>query len=486
MLLLMLLVMVKVIIRLFIILDGDCARSNYTLVDLEEGIVLDLIYNEPTCFGYTDGSVTVNVGGGDADLTFEITNSDGDLLNEDNSNTANELGTGWYYINVLFGVECGGMDSVFLDQPGELGADLTTYNVQCFGDASGWARVDEVINFTGDYAGISYFWNPNPSGNEGLGADSTWLLTAGDYTLTINDANGCSNIIDFDITQPDELIATIDSRPALCRVFSYQNGNGVVFGDATGGVADYSYLWTNLDTGEDNINTTWGGLNPGNYEFCITDQNGCITCETIVLDSLNPNAAFSVVSAQLNSDCQGTATVEVEFINESTNFSDELDPLSDTTFWWNLNTPSNGWDVTHDYFYSPDTIYAPEGQTYEVEVCLVVINKNDCKDTTCKTITVYEPIKFTHVNIFSPNGDGNNDLFSFEFTSASIAQFECVIVNRWGVIVHEMTSITDSWDGTDRNGDKVKDGVYFYTYEALTDDSTEMKGQGNLTIVGGK
>jgi flagellar hook assembly protein FlgD len=48
-----------------------------------------------------------------------------------------------------------------------------------------------------------------------------------------------------------------------------------------------------------------------------------------------------------------------------------------------------------------------------------------------------------------------------------------------------MTSSTDTWDGTDRNGDPVKDGVYFYTYKAVTDDSTDIEGQGNLTVIGG-
>jgi len=48
-------------------------------------------------------------------------------------------------------------------------------------------------------------------------------------------------------------------------LFDFQSGNGVVFAAATGGVPDYTYLWTNLETGDTEDNTTWGGLNPGNY-----------------------------------------------------------------------------------------------------------------------------------------------------------------------------------------------------------------------------
>ena len=121
-----------------------------------------------------------------------------------------------------------------------------------------------------------------------------------------------------------------------------------------------------------------------------------------------------------------------------------------------------------------------------MDVCLIALNKNNCSDTACKILTIYEPIKFSDVNIFSPNGDGINDVFTFEFKAASIAEFECVIVNRWGVLITELTSITDGWDGTNKNGVLVEDGVYFYSYKARTDNNTLLVGQGNIQVIGGK
>ena len=461
--------------------------STYSLdIIMTESLGLDLISNEPTCYGYTDGSVTVNVIGGGDGLIFTISDADGNVLNEDNSNTANELGSGWYFIEVIDGSECSGNDSIFIDQPGQLAVDLTVFDVLCNSFETGWAIVDSVLNFTGDYDQISYFWNPNPAGVNGLGADSTWGLGAGNYILTINDENGCSHVVDFEITEPSPLVITIDTRPALCRTFGYQNGNGVVFGDVSGGVPDYNYLWTDLTTGETTPNTTWGGRNPGNYELTVTDANGCVVNSTVFLDSINPQAIFSVNSAQLNADYQGTAPVEVEFINESINFAHADDPLSDTTFFWNLDHPAASWYLTHDYFEIIDTTYQARGQSYQVEVCLIALNKNNCSDTACKILTIYEPIKFSDVNIFSPNGDGINDVFTFEFKAASIAEFECVIVNRWGVLITELTSITDGWDGTNKNGVLVEDGVYFYTYNARTDNNTLLVGQGNIQVIGGK
>jgi len=471
-------------VTLTVTTDGGCTDTFTRVIVMSNGLAIDLESNEPTCFGFSDGSVTVNVLDGTGTLIFTITDADGTVLNEDNSNTANTLPTGWYYINVDDDSECSGIDSIFLDQPGQLDMSMTITDPLCYGFETGWARVDEVFNYTGAEAGINYFWSPNPAGNNGIGADSTWSLGAGEYTLTINDANGCSRLFNFSVDQPDSLFFTeFGFDPAYCRIFDYQSGNGVVFGAVAGGTPDYNYSWENLETGETIDNTTWGGLNPANYLFTATDGNGCVKTGQVFLDSLNPIASFNVLSDQLNADLQGTAPVEVVFENTSENFANPNNPLADTTFFWNLNKPIAAWEFSDDYFETFDTTYGPLGQTYEAEVCLVAINKNGCTDTACKIITIYEPIAFANINIFSPNEDGKNDVFTFDLKSASIATFKCVIVNRWGDVIFEMDEVTDGWDGTTAGGSLCSAGFYFYTYEAVTDNSTKLTGQGTIQLV---
>ena len=463
--------------------ENGCTSTIDIDIVMTEGLTLEILSNNPTCFGFSDGSVTVNVFGGTGDLIFTITDEEGNVVNEDNSNTANTLPEGWYYITVEDDSECTGEASIFIDDPDEMEVDLTVVDPACYGEASGWARVDSVHNATGEYSEISYFWAPNTFGDEGVGVDSAWALTQGDYTLTINDDNGCSMVIDFSVDQPDSLYLTeFGSEPAHCRLFGYQNGNGVVFGAAAGGTPDYTYQWTNLATGDEQDNTTWGGLNPGEYQLTVTDENGCTLIQTIQLDSIGPIANFNVISDELNDDLQGTAPVTVEFENTSSNFYNDNDPFGDTTFFWALDNPVSGWEVTHDYFYRPDTAYGPNGQSYTVEVCLVALNKNGCSDTLCKDLTIYEAFDLGGVNIFTPNNDGANDIFTFEFQSASIAEFNCVIVNRWGVVMAELNDITQGWDGTDPNGDPAADGTYFYVYKAKTDNNTILEGQGNITL----
>tara|TARA_B110000037_G_scaffold188288_1_gene219503 strand:- start:25793 stop:26041 length:249 start_codon:yes stop_codon:yes gene_type:complete len=57
------------------------------------------------------------------------------------------------------------------------------------------------------------------------------------------------------------------------------------------------------------------------------------------------------------------------------------------------------------------------------------------------------------------------------------------LINRWGREIAQLNSITDSWDGTDKGGNDVPDGVYFYTYNAILANSTAFNGQGTVTLL---
>ncbi|MFT5821028.1 MAG: PKD repeat protein [Crocinitomix sp.] len=450
------------------------------LVDTNCAMVI--ISNEPTCFGFSDGSFTVNVSGGAGDITFELLDADGALVNVDNSNTANSLTEGWYYINVS-DLVCEFEDSIYIGQPADMTIDIDITEPLCFGDLTGFVIVDTILNNTGPYDEISYFWNPLPVGNtNGLGENSMSDAGAGTYNLLINDANGCSQTIDFTISEPPKLeFAEFGFEPALCRLFGYQSGNGVVFASAFGGVPDYDYEWLNVYDLSTSDNSTWGGLNPGLYEITVTDDNGCTLVDYIDLDSINPIAKFSITSPQFLTEgvCEGTSVVEIHVENQSENFAQESDPLSDTTFHWNFDLQSEGWIITHDYFETYDRSYVDSG-TYNI--CLVAVNKNGCVDTACKPMVVFDKPVLVAPNIFTPGGDDdiNNTFF---FPNTAIIEFNCVIVNRWGRKVFEFTDINQQWDGSDLNGDPCTNGVYFYTYTAKSTNGDEFAGQGNVQIV---
>lgn len=450
-----------------LVTDGEC---------LLDGAISS---NNPTCFGFSDGSVTINMMGETGSITYVISNTDGTVLNVDNSNTANSLGEGWYYFYIEDEFPCIFIDSIFLDDPAQMSAELMLSDPLCYGDFSGSATVNTLDNPTGDPTLVSYIWSPNPSGENGIGEDSLLNANAGVYNLSITDENGCSIAIDFELFNPDSLyFVELGYDPAYCRVYEYQNGNGVVFASASGGTPDYDYRWTNLETGETTINTTWGGLNPGTFSIEVIDQNDCVISQTITVDSLNPIADFTISSPQFTSDWEGTAPVDVHFVNASSNFANPNNPLADTSFFWNFGMGSS--ILSTDYFETFDITYAQAG---DFEVCLTVSNKNGCTDSTCKLITIYDPFIFTSVNIFSPNNDGKNDLFTFADKAQSVNSFECIIVNRWGIIVYELNSVTDVWNGTLANGEDAPDGVYFYSYLGTMDNGINFEGQGTVQIV---
>lgn len=451
-----------------VVTSGDCELT---------GVVS---FNHPTCFGFTDGSVTINMTGTTGEVTYVITNEAGEIINVDNSNTANTLGEGWYYFNVSDEFPCTHIDSVYLDDPDEMTVDLETSNPLCYNDYSGFAFVDSVYNATGAYDAISFFWSPNPNGENGVGEDTLFEANAGSYNLIINDENGCSITLDFDLINPDSLyLVEFGYDPAVCRLFGYQNGNGVVFASAAGGTPDYDYEWTNLETGDVTDNTTWGGLNPGDYRITVVDENGCVLTDEITVDSLNPIADFDLTSPQFTTDYEGTATVDVHFVNTSSNFAIPDDPEADTAFFWYFGMGGSP-VFSDDLFEEFDVSYSQAG-TYTV--CLSVSNKNGCTDSTCVDIVVYDPFLFTPVNVFTPNGDGNNDVFTFSEYAQSVGNFNCVILNRWGVVVAELNEIEAVWNGDLPGGAPAADGIYFYKYSGESHDGNTFEGQGNLHLM---
>src|SRR5690606_10234597 len=98
------------------------------------------------------------------------TNSTGAQVNVGGSNAANNLTGGWYYITVNLGLNCIVQDSVELWNPDEIIPSVITSNVLCYGDATGFAVIDTVVGWQGNYGNLAFFWNPTV-GQQGIGAD---------------------------------------------------------------------------------------------------------------------------------------------------------------------------------------------------------------------------------------------------------------------------------------------------------------------------
>ena len=139
-------------------------------------------------------------------------------------------------------------------------ATVLSHSVLCFGEATGSAKVEVV----GGIAPYTYAWSHDIALTTNVGIH----LTAGTYTVTVTDANGCETAQTFAIIQPDALEAT----PTQTHVTCYGEANGSAQVEVTGGTAPYTYTWDNGITSTTNEAT---GLVKGTYTVSITDAHGC-------------------------------------------------------------------------------------------------------------------------------------------------------------------------------------------------------------------
>ena len=182
----------------------------------------------------------------------------------------------------------------------------------------------------------------------------------------------------------------VGSDPAYCRLFSYQNGGGVVWASVTGGVAPIDFEWTNLTTGATTPNAIWGGRNPGLYQITVTDNVGATLTQVIELDSVRPIASFDEISGNVMPIADGWVGFTYEYVifsNQSENFANPHDPVADTTFFWNLDYDTQAWQISHDVNEQFNTGYGSGTH----QVCLVTLNKKGCADTLCKQIHIFGP-----------------------------------------------------------------------------------------------
>ena len=89
-------------------------------------------------------------------------------------------------------------------------------------------------------------------------------------------------------------------------------------------------------------------------------------------------------------------------------------------------------------------------------------------------MTVIPP--FSAPYLFSPNGDGNNDVWIVQ-NITQYYDYQVVIYNRWGNVMRRYKNDFEPWEGKNRQGQDVPDGVYFYVIQtSVNDEPIELSG----------
>lgn len=279
-----------------------------------------------------------------------------------------------------------------------------------------------------------------------------------DYLVTVTDGCGITIVDTASITLNQTLtIDTMIQTPADCGM-----ENGTVSGLGSGFTGTANYKWTGPGAGNTAFTTAsvWGNKPSGWYYFSIKDDV-CNVLDSIFLEQKDPPVADFTATPN-----QGAAPLNVTFTNNS-------DPA--TTYVWDFG---NGTGNTVNNLSDQNATYLNEG----VYTVTLDISDGNCSDQATGTITVFFPMSYDLPNVFTPNGDGQNDLFTINAVYAT--ELEIVIVNRWGNVVFESSDVNFAWNGNIGNGGaECTDGTYFYQFKIKGSGSEFIEETGFVQLV---
>ncbi len=304
------------------------------------------------------------------------------------------------------------------------------------------------------------------------------------YIVTIKNDSGCVKTEHVKIwVRPAPTPDTIVITPQTCGspVGSLQVGN------IQNGAAPFTYQLTNLQT-LSTINQqlpTFNNLTTNNFQLLITDANGCTwQSDTLFVPQINNVVASfnSVPQAPFSNPTQplGKAPMEVSFINTSQNAN---------MFQWSVVSSQPGDTLIQHSSFNIQHFFTQGGV---FEVCLIAYNNlPQCADTVCKTIFIdhNEEISIFIPNVFTPNGDNENDNFVIQLIGAELLEsLEVEVFNRWGQQVGSWKFPSPTlgeltiWNGTTTTGKKASEGTYFYvvTYTTKAGETITEKGTVSL------
>lgn len=233
-----------------------------------------------TCFGEDNGAINLEVSGGTAGYVY-------DWSNDDVEQDIDSLTAGIYNVLVTDTNGCEATLSVDLTEPTQIAIVPTdTIPVSCNGALTG----QFTVQASGGVPTYSYLWSNgdmDPTLN-GVGA--------GTYSVVATDQNGCQDSIQLEMLEPTAIdVVVLDVVDATC--FGYDDGSATI--SASGGTPPFLYGWSptlqNTPTATD--------LSAGNHIYTVTDANGCMNSDTVVVSE--PDQIILVTSND-TTICPGT------------------------------------------------------------------------------------------------------------------------------------------------------------------------------------
>ena len=278
-----------------------CEVSQSFQVEVFATITATVSHTDVSCFQGSNGSITIlGVSGGSGSYQYSVTG-----MPWQSENVFNGLTAGNYQVSVRDAIhpdDCvAPLDPVVILQPASAvgGSTVSKINVLCFGESTG--------SLTAQGTGGVAPWQYSLNGVDFQASATFENLAAGDYTVTVRDANNCTFAFNDQIIQPPSALGGSITSQTNVSCFNGNDGSVAVAG--TGGTPSYQF---SIDGVTFQVSGTFENLASGNYTVTVRDANGC-TFDIPVIITQPAAALGGSITSQTNVSCfngnDGSVTV---------------------------------------------------------------------------------------------------------------------------------------------------------------------------------
>ncbi|HLP13945.1 MAG TPA: choice-of-anchor L domain-containing protein [Flavobacteriales bacterium] len=511
--------------------DNGCTINTTATVNEPPALVITSVtVNDALCAGSCDGSVVINC----ATATQFSAVPAGGAPVYGPTNTIGSLCTGSYDIAVTDAAGCPATTNVFVGEPSPLAMIVAPSSTICYNSPFSLFAIASggTPNYTYDWDIASDVSSQtiNPTSNQ-------------THTVMATDANGCQiGPMTVTIDVIPQVTATVSANDTIC-----EGASSTLTAVAANGLAPYQYYWqapvnitsdvvtvtptqqsTNytviaMDQCADSVvltvNVSW--YLPPVIDIVINGAAGCapltpvffnntsgFTSTACTWDFGNGNTSTNCATASSTYTTPGCYDVNLQLTSvqgclfDST-FSQVVcvygDPVPEFT--WNpvptillpttnfVNLSTNATSYVWNFMNIDSSIVMNPSYNFNdfeagnYTVCLEATSSQGCVAEICHDVTVLDENLIYVPNVFTPDGDGTNDIFIPSLRGVDEDGYEFYIFNRWGELIFFTTDKQTGWDGTHKAA-KSKEDVYVWKIRApssLNDDVHELNG--HVTLV---
>jgi gliding motility-associated-like protein len=348
-------------------------------------------------------------------------------------------GAGSFVIIYTISGSCGDADTLTIVVNASADANIDPAGPFCYADAP--------VNLTAQDPGGT--WSGNGITNASLGTFDPATAGVGTHLITYGIAGPCGDTATLSITVDSVFDASILSSGPYC-----DNVATVSLVSTTAGGT-----WS----GQGITNTSTGAFGPaavgaGTYAIIYTISGTCGAADTVNISVVaSPNATLTASDESCIGMADGTAAISA---------SGGTSPY--TYLWQNSQTSASISGLAPGSY---SVILSDANGCFIVDTATILASTEPCE--------VIVPVIYVP-NVFSPNGDGINDVLFVH--GQGVATLEFKIFDRWGEVVFQTTDLNTGWDGTFR-GKTMNNAVFVYLLDASFVNGETVSRTGNVSIV---